>query len=295
MTLPKHGRQAAQWISIKRPLSQSMKASPGIGASGELSLRVSVATLVRVVFGPEDGEQVLVLERKATYHAADGHVTVKAQPFGGAVRINDVARIEEVTGGFRFDSDRSRREQDFRILIHPSAWEAVKAFCLNQFQASEEAAFETSPVRELAEELHDSLGIEISPDQYASHPLWTVLENKPASTGNIHAGGQPTVRVYRVFEAHILDPGLEHQMAVHSESISDTDLRQLAWEDRRKGGKGRANACLVLPVESLHQLYGSLSPIERSATIHHAGTTLEDTVFALWEDHSNSKYQYVKD
>ncbi len=41
---------------------------PGLsGAAGELSLRVSVATLVRVLFEhPRDGEWMLALERKAT-------------------------------------------------------------------------------------------------------------------------------------------------------------------------------------------------------------------------------------
>ena len=272
-----------------------MKPSTGIGASGELSLRVSVATLVRVVFRSEEGDQVLILERKATYHEADGRVTLKAQPFGGAARINNLTHIEEVTGGFQFDSDRSRREQDFRILVRPSAWEAVKAFCLDQFQASGEAAFETSPVRELTEELHDSLGLQIHPDQYRYHPLWTVLENKPASTDNIHAKGQPTVRIYRVFEAQILDSNLAHQMRLNSERISDAALRRRALEDRHRGRKGRANACMVLPIENLRQYYGSLSVPERNATVLYAGITLEDNVFALLNSTLDSKYQFFAD
>jgi hypothetical protein len=41
------------------------------GAAGKLSLRVSVATLVRVLFEhPLDGELMLALERKATVLAA---------------------------------------------------------------------------------------------------------------------------------------------------------------------------------------------------------------------------------
>ena len=266
-----------------------------IGTTDERHLRVSVATLVRLAATSEDGNQILVLERKATYQEADGRVTVKAQPFGGAARINDLARIEEVTGGFRFDSDRSRRERDFRILIRPSAWEAVKAFCLNQFQASEEAVFETSPVRELAEELHDSLGLQINPDQYTYHPLWTALENKSASTANIHAEGQSTVRIYRVFEAQILDTGLARKLILNSESTSDTNLRQRALEDRRKGGKGRANACMVWPIESLHQYYGSLLLTERNATISYAGIILEDNVSALLNSTSGSKFHFFTD
>jgi hypothetical protein len=263
-----------------------MKPSPGIGASRALSLRVSVATLVRVVSTPEDGHQVLVLERKATYQEAEGRVTVKAQPFGGAVRLNDLSRIEEVTGGFRFDSDHSRRERDFRILIRPSAWEKVKAYCLDQLQASHEAAFETSPARELAEEFHDTLGIQLNPGQYDCQPLWTVLENDPASTGKIHAiGQQPTVRIYRVFEVQILDPAFAYQISINGRRISDQDLRRRALEDRRKGGKGRANACLVLPIESLH--------LERNGSVSPARTTLEDNVYALLANVTNSRFEYI--
>jgi hypothetical protein len=41
--------------------------NPGIGATQALSVRVSVATLVRVLFeNPRDGDLMLALERKAT-------------------------------------------------------------------------------------------------------------------------------------------------------------------------------------------------------------------------------------
>ena len=44
---------------------QSEVFQPGIGATNELSLRVSVAMLVRVLFkNPRDGEWMLALERK---------------------------------------------------------------------------------------------------------------------------------------------------------------------------------------------------------------------------------------
>jgi hypothetical protein len=257
----------------------------GLGATEDLRLRVSVATLVRAVFTSTQNTPMLVLERKATFHEGEQQVIVKAQPFGGAVRIHDLARLHDVTGGFHFDSQRSYVEQDFRILIRPSAWEAVKAFCLDQFQASEEAAFEISPVRELAEELHDSLGIQVNPDQYACQPLWTALESDPIPTGNIHAARQPTVRIYRVFEARILDARLAQEISFNSSHLSDQDLRRRALEDLRKGGPGQANACLALPLESL--------PPERNASVSHASTMLEDNVSALLDSVSNSRFEYI--
>src|ERR1700690_705437 len=101
------------------------KFNPGIGATEELSLRVSVATLVRVLFrNPRDGDLMLALERKATLHKAENEriVEVKCQPFGGAIRILDLKRIQGLIGDFHFDSERSRSEQDFRIFIGPSEW-----------------------------------------------------------------------------------------------------------------------------------------------------------------------------
>ena len=62
----------------------------GIGPTDELSLRVSVGALARVLFEhPRDGEIMLALERKATVlHSEGGQVVdVKSQPFGGALRL----------------------------------------------------------------------------------------------------------------------------------------------------------------------------------------------------------------
>src|SRR5258706_13344807 len=100
-----------------------MKYDPGIGITEDLSLRVSVATLVRVIFKrPVNNELMLALERKATLHEINsGHVVeVKSQPFGGAIRILELNASHDLFGDFLFDSQRSRSEQDFRIFIRLS-------------------------------------------------------------------------------------------------------------------------------------------------------------------------------
>ena len=66
---------------------------PGVGRTAELRLRVSVATLARVVFpNPGDNLPMLALEQKGTVATEDGQqrVIVRAQPFGGAIRIGDI-------------------------------------------------------------------------------------------------------------------------------------------------------------------------------------------------------------
>ena len=97
----------------------------GVGPTQELSLRVSVATLVRVLFeNPGDGELILALERKATLHRTDAGeaVRVKAQPFGGAVRILDLAALRRLIGDFHFYTERPQADQDLRIFIRPGVW-----------------------------------------------------------------------------------------------------------------------------------------------------------------------------
>ena len=94
-------------------------------ASGIMNhLRVSVATYNKVLFPhPEHGVAMLALERKATV-LKDGSVNVRAQPFGGGVKILNTKSLKEVIGEIQFDSDHSQQEQDFRILIH-----AVSVVC----------------------------------------------------------------------------------------------------------------------------------------------------------------------
>jgi hypothetical protein len=77
-----------------------MNHNPGISATSELNLRVSLATLVRVVFKhPGNGEWMLALERKTTRR--ENKVEVKSQPIGEAIRILDLDAIRELIGDFQ--------------------------------------------------------------------------------------------------------------------------------------------------------------------------------------------------
>jgi len=265
----------------------------GVGATQDLSLRVSVATLVRVVFKhPLNGEWMLALERKATLQ--NDKVEIKSQPFGGAISILDVNAIHNLIGDFHFDSERSRSEQDFRLFIRPSSWSAVREFCILHLSRADDSILETDPARELAEEFDDALKINLKPEHYVSQPVATVVENDPVPTDNIHARGIPTVRVYRIFEATILDSSLAHAMINSSESLSHQDLCTLALEDVQNGGKGRANAILALPLKQISDHYVALSSKEHNAPIMFEQNLLDDTVSAILEEISLSKYQRTR-
>jgi hypothetical protein len=271
-----------------------MDHNPGIGATNELSLRVSVATLMRVLFeNPRDGDLMLALERKATLHKTENGqvIEVKSQPFGGAIRILDLDAIHDLIGDFHYDSERSRSEQDFRIFIRPTDWTTVRQFCIQHFSHVDDPILETDPTRELAEEFADALKINLKPDQYNHKPVGTVSEDDPFPTENIHARGVPTVRVYRIFEAHITDSSLAHIMITNSESLSHQGLCELALKDVQNGGKGRANAVLTLPLKRISDVYLALPPIERNTPILFAENRLDETVSAVLEGIPVPKYQ----
>ncbi|HEU0293235.1 MAG TPA: hypothetical protein VFR47_10900 [Anaerolineales bacterium] len=266
----------------------------GVGATEVLSLRVSVGALVRVLFEhPRDGDLMLALERKATLHEVDQGriVEVKSQPFGGAIRIRDLKTIRKLIGDFHFDSERSRSEQDFRLLIRPSGWSAVREFCVEHFDRVDDPVLEADPTRELAEEFADALQISLRPDQYIHRPVATVVEDEAAPTENIHAEGLPTARVYRIFEAHISDSSLAHAMLSNSESLSHQALYELAWEDAQNGGMGRANAILALPLKRITDVYLAMPPKERNTSILFEKNRLDETVAAVLESITVPKYQ----
>lgn len=270
------------------------KYDPGIGATNELSLRVSVATLVRVLFEhPIDGELMLALERKATLHETENGriVEVKSQPFGGGIRILDLRALHDQIGDFHFDSERSRSEQDFRIFIRPTDWSAVREFCIEHISRADDLFLETDPTRELAEEFEDALKIRLKPDQYICKPVATVVEDDPWPTENIHAKDIPTVRVYRIFEVHITDVSLAHSIMTNSESYFNQNLHELALGDARNGGKGMANALLTLPMKLITDVYLGMSPVARNAPILFEDNHLDETISAILEGVSAPKYR----
>ena len=267
-----------------------MKHNPGIGATAELSLRVSIATLVRVVFQhPNNDKRMLALERKATLH--ENKIEVSSQPFGGAIRILDLGAIHNLIGDFHFDSERSRTEQDFRIFIRPSSWSVLREFCIQHLSVVDDPVLETDPNRELTEEFFDAIKINLQPGQYVSKPVTTVIENEAVPTDNIRARGIETVRVYRVYEAFILDTVFIDNMISNSASLSNQDLSEIALKDFKNGGKGRANAMLTLPLKQLSDHSLAMPPKERNSPIVFEEHKLSETVFAVLENIPVPKYQ----
>jgi hypothetical protein len=276
-----------------------MTANPyeaGVGATAELSLRVSVATLVRVLIkNPNDDELMLALERKATLRrvAGGGEVRVKSQPFGGGIRILDLSVVHDLVGDFHFDSERSRAEQDFRIFIRPTSWTSLREFCLQHIVLDDDSIIETSPNRELVEEFAETLSVDLRREQYVCRPVATKVENRAISTENIYSEGTPTVRVYRIYEATIVDLFLTDAMVKYSDGLSHQSLCGLAIADAQSGGRGKANAILTLPWRRLQDVYRAMSPAARNVPIIFDENRLDSTVAAIFDDIAVPRYQSV--
>ena len=253
----------------------------GVGASADTSLRVSVATLVRLLFEhPEEGKTILALERTASLRSIEGRpeVIVSAKPFGGGVRLTNPALLKSLIGPFRYDSERSRQDQDFRILIHPSSWSTLESICREHWGDPVAGILDPSAERELVEEFEDSLQRNLAPDQYRLRPWEIYVEDHPVETDSVRAAGMATVRVYYIYEARMQAPELVSLMLDNASRYTDKDLQELASEDARRGGKGRANAILTLALDELMDHYLTIPKDGRGAPTSLRGHRLNGNV-----------------
>lgn len=254
-------------------------------------LRVSVATYDQVVFPhPEKDITMLALERKATVQK-DGSVYVRAQPFGGGVKILNPKPLEDLIGEIQFDSDRSKQEQDFRILIQSSQWEVVKQYCLLHLQDPNDPELESAPDRELVEEFEETMGMLLTRRQYAVEPLGFVVEDTPVWTENWYARGFPTVRVYRTYIVQLLDMKLCKTILGASQEISDEMLGKRAM----KNETGRANSVLVLPLNLVTQAWLALPLESRYRKIKVDGYELDESVLAVLGNVDVPQYQRINE
>lgn len=268
----------------------------GIGITEQLSLRISVGALVRVLFrDPESKKIMLALERIATIRRINGkpEVVVKAKPFGGGVRITDAQALKQYIGDFNYDSERSKQEEDFRILVDPESWNKIKEICREHLKKLEKRIIDTTPDRELTEEFGDSLNIIVNPNQYNLKPLGMVTEEKPSETDSIRAQGISTVRVYYLYEAVIISSEIIKMMSANSKQSSDNDLKKIALEDKRRGGKGRANAILTLELNELKNMYNSLQHERLNEPVNFGEHQLDSNVPAIMKEINSPKYQYL--
>lgn len=237
---------------------------------------------------------MLALERKATV-LDDGSVTVLSQPFGGGIRILNPAPLQKIIGKIQFDSERSKQEHDFRILIPASKWDLIKEYTMHHLELAdeEEIELESGPDRELTEEFMDTINVRINPGQYSVEPQGFVIENNPVRSKNDYARGQLTVHLYRVFRVQITALRLCKIMCSINQLYTDEDLGERARKDFEYGGHGRANTILTLPLSRVTESYLALPPETRYRKIQVENHELDESVLAILRDVEVPQYQRV--
>lgn len=259
----------------------------GIRATQDLNLRVSVGTLVRVLFAsPEDGRTMLALEHIATLRKTieKPEVIVRVKPFGGSVQITNVRKLKERIGDFHYDSEKSRKEKDFRLMVYPESWKEIKEICREHFKEKGIVILDRSPVRELAEEFEDSLKIKITPQQYTLKLLNMIIQDAPVKTDNIRAQGFPTVRVYYIFEATIISQEIITLMLKNSKHDTPEVLRKIVNEEADHGRRGRANSILTLDLKEITDKYKSVSFEMRNEAVKFGKYRFDGNIVAVLPD-----------
>ena len=266
-----------------------------IDSAKELKLRVSVGVLVKVLFtNPATGQITLALERIATLRKINGSskVDVTVKPFGGGVRITDPQELKKLIDDFQYDSEKSKEEKDFRILIYQEMWGKIKEICNDQWHGKGKRIFDYSPDRELAEEFEDSLNVKLKSDEYRLIPKSMIVQNLPSRTNNIRAQGRPTVRVYYIFEAWIKSYELIKLMMTKSKEYSENDFKKAALKHAELGGKGRANSIMIIGIDELRDKFNSIPLKERSGNINFNEFKLEENVLALFSEVKSLNYDF---
>ena len=269
-----------------------------ISTAKEPKLRVSVGALVKVLFtNPATGQITLALERIATLRKFNGisSVDVTAKPFGGGVRITNPKELKRIIKDFQYDSERSRQERDFRILIHPEMWGKIKETCNEHLHDNRKRIFDYSPDRELVEEFEDSLKIKIKPDEYILIPKGMVIQDLKIKTNNVRAQGMPTVRIYYIFEAWIKSHELVKLILTKSRQFSEDNFKKAALEDAERGGKGRANSVLTIGIDVLRDFCNSIPLEKRGGNINFGVHKLEGNVLSLFREVKSLNYNFEFD
>ncbi len=86
------------------------------------------------------------------------------------MKILNQKPLMKMLGKIQFDSERSKQEQDFCILIQPSQWDVVKQYCLEHFEDPTDLDLESGPDRELVEEFKEVMGVSLKSSPYTVQP-----------------------------------------------------------------------------------------------------------------------------
>ena len=108
----------------------------------------------------------------------------------------------------------------------------------------------------------------------------------------MRARGVPTVRVYYIYEAWIKSAELINKIVLtDTKRYSDEHLREMAREDSKRGGRGKANAIVTLPLDDVMDRYTSIPLERRSEPVRVGQYQLDGNVPAVLRNIDHPGYQ----
>lgn len=269
------------------------KVEIGVGETESFSLRVSTAVLTQTSFiDPDTGELMLVLERKASYKEKDGKMkeNFQAKPLGGASVLKKPNELSALIGSYNYDSEKSQAAGDFRLQIRPSAWEAVKQFCLKHFKDPSTGVLEADADRELKEEFEDSLSIKVSSKSFEITTLGAQVQSEPQKTKRLEVAGNQTVRVFNIQHVNITDKKLIALIKKNAET-SNEEIKNKALAKAKEKGKGKASALGLISYKKLMAEYKKADSKEENPVVSIDGLQVADSVTIALRDNSELEKQ----
>lgn len=210
----------------------------GIGKTDDLTLRVSAACLTLMILQRES-EEMALFERVIRLDDK-GVLTTQLQPIGGATGIIDCYGLEAACGTYNFDSIAAAKESDLRIFIRPSQWALMRAFLESELIGVNTGVVESTPLREIREEVGELLGMYIDSSSFSTTRIGCHFQDLPRES--VRKDGAETVRVFAIDEVRLSNPDLIAQIEVYCTSHDFTS--QLA-ELNRRSLKKSSGLCLM--------------------------------------------------
>jgi hypothetical protein len=238
--------------AVERASMEQIPYAPGVGATEEYNLRVSAATLARVRLRMPDNKPTFwVFEAKVWAEVKDGKIVqqvAQLQPLGGACQLIEPETLWQLTKGFNFDSDKSRRESDFRLFVRAGQWDLIKEFLEKEFARPADGAVASDIKRELVEEIEEALRYQLRGEfGYLAWPMGTVVQGEAQKTLRSGMVGVETKRVFKIYDVEILDARLVDMLLTGARPLAKQMLdvaceKALASPD----GKGRVTSLALM-------------------------------------------------
>ncbi len=249
-------------------------------------VRVSVGSLTLLTISdPLDQKEYFAFERRATGSSERGRKTwsTKSVPFGGAIKIKDKSALVDLIGDFDFDSDESRENNDFRIIVDRRKWKKIKIFCERSISQNNKRVIDFDPFDEIKEEIWKPTKIEVTRKKLSTKRIGTFANDFPVPTENINTPGKQTYRFYCLYNTRVVDQQLAKKLLKHADLRMDKECGFTAIKSRRTKGDGRYNSILMVGKKEFEEFISSQAQKEIKSGFHYKNFWMAGNVATLFK------------